>query len=461
MEYDKYHVSHDIALGKQIYEAFRDAEHAQYEVLAAAVILHEELRDTFRYISNELEKACGNGVAREKKEHLANAKAYLGWVNVSWAKKGLDEQLPRIQNTRRRIEDILTAAETMEVTQDFPHVGRGTNGVESVVYDNEGVARYTTVTHPLAYELRQLGLREEPIGVETNVAGILVTRMAKEKKKDFVSLFKRYEAKARHAAMLRNKMMDSHRGYTVSVVKRFPGFHEASPDQRKDMLQAGTMGLLRAVEHYEYWRGNKLKTFAYSEIMSQVAREMQKTKRAVHIGYHRLESGSILRRDTHKLANEMGRLPSDDEIVDKMKWDPEELARTRMSMSAVESVVRLEEVIFVDDEVEDYHGCVSSRDSTGEADGQFQKIVFRDLQREVRQTVDTLSRITPLQRETLALHYGLDGTELELVEIAQLRGRSNNSPSILHQKGLAHLRAAREPELRKLLNDFNELRAGQ
>jgi RNA polymerase primary sigma factor len=223
----------------------------------------------------------------------------------------------------------------------------------------------------------------------------------------------------------------------VSIAKRYMGQGLPFPD----LIQEGNVGLMRAVDKYDYSRGNRFSTYATWWIRQAITRALAQKTRTIRIPLHMTECIRQMYRVAQNLEQTRGRRPTADEIADEMDLPAETV---RSMMDASQHAIALERPVGEDGDSE-FGDFIEDQDTPSPVESATQHLLEETIE-------EVLSELTPRQSHILRLRFGLGGGEPHtLEEIANKFGLSRERIRQLEKEALRRLR---HPRLAHNLRDY-------
>ncbi|MEM9951606.1 MAG: sigma-70 family RNA polymerase sigma factor [Chloroflexota bacterium] len=223
----------------------------------------------------------------------------------------------------------------------------------------------------------------------------------------------------------------------VSIAKRYMGQGLPFPD----LIQEGNVGLMRAVDKYDYRRGNRFSTYATWWIRQAITRALAQKTRTIRIPLHMTERIRQMYRVAQDLEQREGRRPTPEEIAQAMELPVDTV---RAMMDASQHAIALERPVG-DEGDSEFGDFIEDQDTPSPVESATQHLLQETIE-------EVLSELTPRQSHILRLRFGLGGGEPHtLEEIANKFGLSRERIRQLEKEALRRLR---HPRLAHNLRDY-------
>ena len=320
--------------------------------------------------------------------------------------------------------DVMEKYDTSASQIDFVYKSLGEAGIQIVDEDQRDKELFEQA-------LADIGL-DDPVKMYLKDLGRVPLLSAEEE----VDLAKRMQE---DDASARKRLSEANLRLVVSIAKRYVGRGMLF----LDLIQEGNLGLMKAVEKFDYQKGFKFSTYATWWIRQSITRAIADQARTIRIPVHMGETINKLTRVQRVLLQELGREPTPAEIAEKMGVDEArvvEIQKIAQDPVSLETPIGEEEDSHLGDFIEDEKTMTPS-----------DSVATTMLKEQLFSVLDTL---TPREEKVLRLRYGIDdGKPRTLEEVGR---EFNVTRERIRQIEAKALRKLRHPSRSKKLKDFIE-----
>jgi RNA polymerase primary sigma factor len=351
--------------------------------------------------------------AKSKGRITANELMVLEELNLDADK--MQKFYDELERNEIAVEDI-NEATTDDISPEIEELQEIENMTEEELVDTESLVDSFSVDDPVRMYLKEIGKVNLLTGEEE------------------IELAKRM---AEGDESAKQRMAEANLRLVVSIAKRYVGRGMLF----LDLIQVGNLGLIKAVEKFDYTKGYKFSTYATWWIRQAITRAIADQARTIRIPVHMVETINKVMRVSRQLLQELGHDPTPEEIANEMGMPVE---KVRDILKIAQEPVSLETPI---GEEEDSHlgDFIPDEDASEPAEAASYTLLKEQL-------AEVLSTLTPREEKVLRLRFGIeDGRTRTLEEVGK---EFNVTRERIRQIEAKALRKLRHPSRSKKLKDF-------
>ena len=363
-------------------------------------------------------------------------KALLGLVDLAKTKKNvlqygeINDAFKGLELTEDKMDLVLEYLEKQKI--DIVNAEVGVDNAEDLLLDNDDIILDDEDEVEIIDDVDVLegGSTEDPVRMYLKEIGNVPLLTTEQE----VELAKRVEAGDEEA---KKQLTEANLRLVVSIAKKYVG--RGMPFL--DLIQEGNMGLMKAVDKFDYTKGYKFSTYATWWIRQAITRGIADTGRTIRVPVHMVETINKTLRMTRTLLQELGREPTPEEVAERLNVS---VSRVREVLKISRDPVSLDTPIGEEDDshlgdfIED-DSALSPADSAA----------FSMLRAELATALESL---TDRERQVVKLRFGLeDGRARTLEEVGK---EFNVTRERIRQIEAKALRKLRHPSRSKRLKDF-------
>jgi RNA polymerase primary sigma factor len=392
-------------------------------------------------------KAAAKSVVKPVKKIAAKKDAALDGIELDEEEDDLDpEVIVADVDVDALVAEIEEVIPEVEEDEDKPVVPEGAL-VLSTKEEDDLQVQSTSITgataDPVKDYLKQIGkvaLLNAELEVELAKrieAGLFAEEKLATDKKLTADMKRDLKWVVKDGQRSKSHLLEANLRLVVSLAKRYTG----RGMQFLDLIQEGNLGLIRAVEKFDYTKGFKFSTYATWWIRQAITRAMADQARTIRIPVHMVEVINKLSRVQRQLLQDLGREPTPEELARELDMTPEKVVEVQ---KYGREPISLSTPLGEDGDSE-FGDLIEDTEAVQPADA----VAFRIMQREIERLLDTL---TPREAAVIRSRYGIgDGVMKTLDQIGEEHGVTRERIRQIEAKTMSKLK---HPSRAQWLRDF-------
>ena len=333
-----------------------------------------------------------------------------------------EKDINRLKSERAQLETVLGVTmdkEVRKLSRDLITTGKKEQAEAALGMTCDEIKSNITKFQNNVRELKKIELEFEDSNEE-------ILRQAKEIKNGRAML-----------KSAKDRLIQANLRLVVSIAKKYTnrGLHFF------DLIQEGNIGLIKAVEKFEYRKGYKFSTYATWWIRQAITRSISDQARTIRVPVHMIEQINKVVRESRMLMQTLGREPTDEEIAEKLGWTE---AKVKMVKNVAREPISLETPVG-----EEEDSLLADFIEDKDAENPASQTAYALLKEQLAEVLDTLPK---REQEVLKMRFGLeDGYSLTLEEVGLYFEVTRERIRQIEAKALRRLR---HPKRSKIVKDY-------